>query len=105
MIYKETYIFHNKDIKTPLIWGLFYKIKEKYNNILYFLKYKEDSDYYYGFTSKNPDYKNYDYIYWKYIIDDIQKILNKYNKDSYENNVSKYITMTKCHKLKLLHAI
>ena len=49
MKYKYTFIFHNKDIKTPLIWALFDEIERDYGYYVYFLKYKEDFDYYSGF--------------------------------------------------------
>ena len=57
MKHKISYIFHCKNIKTPLIWALFDEIKYDYGYFIHFLRYRMDFDYYVGFSGKDYNYK------------------------------------------------
>jgi len=100
MLYDETYLFHNKNIKTPLIWGLFYKIEDKYKNFIYFIKYKYDKDYYTGFSNKSVNRNKISYKNWMYIVEDIQKLLSNHNYKAYDKDTHNYIEMNKYKFLK-----
>jgi hypothetical protein len=105
MKYKQTFIFHNEGIKTPLIWALFDEIKRDYGYYVYFLKYKEDFDYYSGFSGKETNYKSLDIRLWNEIVDKIRKLLDKHNKQAYDKENDKYIKMTDNKKLYDLYKI
>jgi hypothetical protein len=105
MKYKKTYIFHTKDIKTPLIWALFDEIKRDYGQFVYFLKYKEDYDYYAGFSGREKNYKTVPIKIWNTVVDKIQLLLNKHNKQAYDEEYDKYIKMTDNKKLYELYKI
>jgi|TARA_B110000093_G_scaffold32222_1_gene32926 hypothetical protein len=105
MKYKYTFIFHNKDIKTPLIWALFDEIERDYGYYLYFLKYKEDFDYYSGFSGKESNYKTLSFELWQNIVFKVQQLIDKHNIQAYDNEIDKYIEMTDVKKLYKLYKI
>jgi hypothetical protein len=102
---KYTYIFHCKNIKTPLIWALFDEIERDYSCFIYFLKYKEDYDYYSGFSSKEKNYKDLPAYIWNEVVGKIQCILDKHNMQAYANDYSHYIEMTLSTKVYRLYGI
>jgi len=102
---KYTYIFHCKNIKTPLIWALFDEIEREYGYFIYFLKYKEDYDYYSGFSSKETNYKDLPPYIWNKVVAKIQCIIDKHNMQAYDNDYSHYIEMTLSSKLFRLYGI
>jgi len=102
---KYTYIFHCKNIKTPLIWALFDEIERDYSCFIYFLKYKEDYDYYSGFSSKEKNYKDLPAYIWNEVVGKIQCILDKHNMQAYDNDYMHYIEMTLSTKLYRLYNI
>lgn len=105
MKHKYTYIFHCDNIKTPLIWALFDTIKRDYGHFVYFLKYKEDFDYYSGFSGKETNYKRMNITIWNEIVDNIRKMLDKHNKEAYAEETDKYIKMTDAKRLYELYKI
>ena len=102
---KYTYIFHCKNIRTPLIWALFDEIERDYGIFIYFLKYKENYDYYSGFLSKETNYKQLPYYIWNEVIDKINIILNKHNIQAYNDDCDHYIESTNSSKLYRLYKI
>jgi hypothetical protein len=102
---KYTYIFHCKNIKTPLIWALFDEIEREYGYFIYFLKHKEDYDYYSGFSGKETNYKDLPPYIWNKVVAKIQCIIDKHNMQAYDNDYSHYIEMTLSSKLFRLYGI
>tara|TARA_Y100000389_G_C17393826_1_gene481426 strand:- start:470 stop:787 length:318 start_codon:yes stop_codon:yes gene_type:complete len=102
---KLTYIFHCKNIKTPLIWGLFDEIERDYHKFIYFLKYREDFDYYVGFSSKETNYKYLPTYIWNEVVGKIQCILDKNNMQAYDDDYKHYIEMSLSSKIYRLYGI
>tara|TARA_B100001996_G_C18339096_1_gene469427 strand:- start:254 stop:571 length:318 start_codon:yes stop_codon:yes gene_type:complete len=102
---KYTYIFHCKNIRTPLIWALFDEIERDYGYFIYFLKYKENYDYYSGFSGKETNYKDLPTYIWNKVVEKIQCILDKHNMQAYDNDYCHYIEMTNSSKLYRLYNI
>ena len=105
MKHKISYIFHCKNIKTPLIWALFDEIKYDYGYFIHFLRYPKDFDYYVGFSSKDYNYKNLPNTLWNEVIINIRYILDKHNYQAYGDDYDKYIEMTDSNTLHRLYNI
>jgi len=102
---KYTYIFHCKNIRTPLIWALFDEIERDYGYFIYFLKYKENYHYYSGFSGKEINYKDLPTYIWNDVVNKIKCILDKHNIQAYDNDYNHYIEMTNSSKLYVLYKI
>jgi hypothetical protein len=69
------------------------------------LKYKENYDYYTGFSSKEKNYKELQTYIWNEVVGKMQCILDKHNMQAYDNDNRHYIEMTLSTKLQRLYNI
>ena len=67
--------------------------------------YKEDYDYYSGFSGKETNYKDLPAYIWNKVVGKIQCILDKHNMQAYANDYDHYIEMTLSTKLHRLYGI